>query len=101
MLYSVDQRAAERLKEAAQYFVKVVQTNHSQHRQGASQQRESKKLARVTEYDPRPPSKAHIINQNLYILFSNTQNEEIFPTITIIITSVKKEIVNTLNDWIS
>eukprot|EP00745_Piridium_sociabile_P026140 TRINITY_DN41575_c0_g2_i2.p1 TRINITY_DN41575_c0_g2~~TRINITY_DN41575_c0_g2_i2.p1 ORF type:complete len:978 (-),score=173.11 TRINITY_DN41575_c0_g2_i2:3-2936(-) len=43
-----------------------------------------KKIAWVSTYDPRVPSKSKIIKKNLVILYSNPENKSIFPKKTLI-----------------
>ena len=46
--------------------------------------KKKKKLAWVTTYDPRLPSKSEIIRKNLPLLYTNPENKNVFPRKTII-----------------
>ena len=51
----------------------------------------TKKIAWVTQYDPRVPSKANIINENLHLLHANPENIAIFPKGSIVAASRKRK----------
>ena len=53
--------------------------------------RTKKKIAWVTTYDPRVPSKSRIIKDNLVILHSNPENKEIFPTKSLIAADKRRK----------
>ena len=102
MLCSEDDQLVDRLKEYAKYFSMAgwkYQTALKELQKGASQNRQTlirkqrnqkpKKIAWVTTYDPRVPSKTSIIKNNLQILYSNVKNRDIFP-IDMIISADKK-----------
>ena len=93
MLCSDDQILEERLVEYAKHLAvsgwdyDVALTDL---RKGASKDRDTvlhgarknknrkKKIAWVTTYDPRVPSKSSIIKKNLHILYQNEENKNIF-----------------------
>eukprot|EP00745_Piridium_sociabile_P017617 TRINITY_DN263_c0_g1_i8.p1 TRINITY_DN263_c0_g1~~TRINITY_DN263_c0_g1_i8.p1 ORF type:complete len:903 (+),score=84.50 TRINITY_DN263_c0_g1_i8:125-2833(+) len=102
MLCSEDDILADRLQEYAKHFYMAgwkYQTALKELQKGASQNRKQlirrqrnqkpKKIAWVTTYDPRVPSKTNIIKENLQILYSNEKNKDIFP-IGLIISAEKK-----------
>ena len=102
MLCSEDETLAERVKEYAKYFcmagwkynfaLKELQKGATQNRLDLikrPRKQKPKKIAWVTTYDPRLPSKSKIIRDNLSILYSNEKNKDIFPT-GIIISAEKK-----------
>jgi hypothetical protein len=97
MLCSDDDVLEKRLKEYARYFTMSgwdFKIALEELRRGADKDRRTiitqprkqkpKKVAWVTTYDPRCPSKTSIIKENLNILYSNPQNRSIFPEGTII-----------------
>ena len=53
--------------------------------------RKDTKIAWVSTYDPRVPSKAAIIKKNLHLLHANVINKEIFPPRTIISADRKRK----------
>eukprot|EP00745_Piridium_sociabile_P020923 TRINITY_DN32272_c0_g1_i5.p1 TRINITY_DN32272_c0_g1~~TRINITY_DN32272_c0_g1_i5.p1 ORF type:complete len:867 (+),score=134.27 TRINITY_DN32272_c0_g1_i5:352-2601(+) len=92
MLCSDDNVLENRLKEYARYFTISgwkFETALEHLSRGANRDRgdlirqerkpKPKKLAWVSQYDPRLPSKRTLIKQNLHILYSNTKNKSIFP----------------------
>jgi len=92
MLCSVDYQLADRLVEYAGYFAMAgwsFKKAHSKLKQGASKHRKTvitqprkrkpRKIAWVTTYDPRLPSKSKIIQDNLHLLYSDNKNKKIFP----------------------
>ena len=50
-----------------------------------------KKIAWVSEYDPRVPSKTAIIYKNFHLLYTNAVNKDIFPPRTIISADRKRK----------
>ena len=102
MLCSDDDNLTKRIKEYAKYFSMAgwkYNTALNQLQKGAQQNREElirrprkqkpPKIAWVTTYDPRVPSKSKIIKDNLDILYSNVKNKDIFPK-GLIISAEKK-----------
>ena len=53
--------------------------------------RKDTKIAWVSTYDPRVPSKTAIIKKNLHLLHANVVNKEIFPSRTIISADRKRK----------
>ena len=92
MLCSDDSQLDKRIEEYAGYFsLSGWNRKHATRelRRGANKNREdilhqprkrpSKKIAWLSTYDPRLPSKNEIIKQNLDILYSNPVNRQMFP----------------------
>jgi hypothetical protein len=92
MLCSEDSVLQERIDEYARYFALAgwnKQKAKSELSRAAerdrdqlltkSRRKKEKKLAWVTTYDPRLPSKGKIIRQNLHLLYTNPENSVIFP----------------------
>ena len=52
--------------------------------------KKDRKVAWVTTFDPRTPSKTAIIKKNLHLLYSNEENREIFPKKRIIAADRKR-----------
>ena len=50
-----------------------------------------KKIAWVSTYDPRVPSKTAIINKNILLLHASADNKEIFPPRTIVSADRKRK----------
>ena len=92
MLCSDDDTLRERVNEYCKYFClsgwKHKKAKHELEK-GASKDRaklihqsrkkRKNKIAWVTTYDPRVPSKSKILRKNINILYSNKKNREIFP----------------------
>ena len=53
--------------------------------------KDKKKVAWVTKYDPRIPSKASIIRENLHILYTTEENKEVFPPDSIIASNRRQK----------
>ena len=92
MLCSQDDVLEKRIGEYTDYFaMSGWKPNHARKEleRGANRDRnqiltkprtkKSKKLAWVTTYDPRVPPKSKIIKDNLHILYTNPENNNIFP----------------------
>lgn len=97
LLCSEDETLKKRIDEYAKHFElsgwnkaqakKELQKGSAKDREHLLQQprkTKGRKLAWVTKYDPRLPSKAKIIQKNLHLLYANPENKEIFPRGTII-----------------
>lgn len=92
MICSDDNNLEQRILEYAKYFTlsgwKWSRALHEL-RKGAAKPRhailnnqtkkQKNKIAWVTKYDPRVPSKCAIINENIHMLYSNPDNKDIFP----------------------
>lgn len=97
MIVSDDGKLRDRIVEYSKYLTlsgwqyKKAQSNVMK---GASQTREkilqkprkrgNKKIAWVSKYEPRAPSKSSIIKKNIHLLYSNPINKTIFPPKSII-----------------
>ena len=92
MLVSNDEQLKERIQEYARYLtLSGWQYNRAikEISQGATKPREAilhqprkkqgKKIAWVTKFDPRAPSRSDIIKRNLPLLYSNPENRSVFP----------------------
>ena len=77
-----NQTAKERLVEGAK-------KNRRKLLQQPRKKRE-KKIAWVSAYDPRVPSKTAIIYKNFHLLYTNAVNKDIFPSRTIISADRKR-----------
>ena len=95
MICSEDEDLEDRIKEYTRYLVTSGwswKKAYKELRKGASKPRsvtleekrktgrkKTKKIAWVTTYDPRTPSKSKIIRNNLAILYNNPNNKTRFP----------------------
>ena len=98
MLCTDDQTLEERLNEYSKYFYMSGwkrQKAQKELKRGAAKNRkklihqkrkkDEKKIAWLTTYDPRLPSKSNIIRKkNVSILYSEAENRSIFPNKLII-----------------
>uniref|UniRef100_UPI003AF6EDD9 GIY-YIG nuclease family protein n=1 Tax=Thiolapillus sp. TaxID=2017437 RepID=UPI003AF6EDD9 len=76
-------------KTAKERLVEGAKTNRKKLLQQPRKKRE-KKIAWVSTYDPRVPSKTAIINKNIHLLHASAVNIEIFPPRTIISADKKR-----------
>jgi hypothetical protein len=104
MLISDDLTLEERVNEYAKYLVmsgwkwnralrdikKGASKNRSELLKKSSKKVE-KKIAWVTMYDPRVPSKTKIINKNLHLLHEDPQNKVFFPKTNVISADRKRK----------
>jgi hypothetical protein len=92
MICSEDSTLNERIQEYARYFAMAgwnIDTALRELKKGSQKDRtelltkprkkKTQKIAWVTNYDPRLPSKCKIIRKNLKILYQNPKNKKIFP----------------------
>eukprot|EP00745_Piridium_sociabile_P015180 TRINITY_DN22393_c0_g1_i4.p1 TRINITY_DN22393_c0_g1~~TRINITY_DN22393_c0_g1_i4.p1 ORF type:complete len:282 (-),score=17.02 TRINITY_DN22393_c0_g1_i4:268-1113(-) len=102
MICSDDSTLTKRIEEYANHFALSgwsINKARKELERGAGRDRHQllngkrkkkhKKIAWVTTYDPRVPSKCEIIKQNLHLLYSDTRNKDIFPR-GIIISAEKR-----------
>ena len=92
MICSEDDTLENRIQEYARYFAMAgweYSTALRELRRGANRNRKElltkprkkkpPKIAWVSKYDPRVPSKSAIIRKNLHLLYQDNQNKKIFP----------------------